>query len=124
MPILYFYAKAKKLTDGEVKIDQFCYTGPKPQTKIAAIIMIADSSEAAVRSLSDRSRETVFHTVDKIISDRQKLGQFDDCPVTMNDLSIIRHTIVNNLTGVYHKRVEYPRMTADEMVGNSDERTE
>ena len=59
-----------------------------------------------------------------IISDRQKLGQFDDCPVTMNDLSIIRHTIVNNLTGVYHKRVEYPRMTADEMVGNSDERTE
>jgi membrane-associated HD superfamily phosphohydrolase len=115
MPILYFYAKAKKLTDGEVKIDQFCYPGPKPQTKISAIIMIVDSSEAAVRSMTDRSRETVFHMVDKIISDRIKLGQFDDCPLTMNDLSIIRHTIVNNLTGIYHKRIEYPRMAIEQL---------
>ena len=122
MPILYFYVKAKKLTEGEVKIDQYCYTGPKPQTKIAAILMIADSSEAAVRSMSDRSRDVVFHAVDKIISDRQKLGQFDDCPITMNDLSIIRHTIVNNLTGIYHKRIEYPRMAIEQLT--MDEKAE
>ena len=124
MPILYFYAKAKKLTDGEVKIDQFCYPGPKPQTKISAIIMIVDSSEAAVRSMTDRSRETVFHTVDKIISDRIKLGQFDDCPLTMNDLSIIRHTIVNNLTGIYHKRVEYPRISVEQMAAEGMSKSE
>lgn len=117
MPMLYFYAKAKKLTDGEVKIEQFCYPGPKPQTKISAILMIADASEAAIRSLETRTRETVFHAVDKIISDRRNLGQFDECPVTMSDLNVIRHVIVNNLTGIYHKRIEYPKVDITKISG-------
>lgn len=113
MPILYFYGKAKKFTDGEVDIAQFCYAGPKPQTKIAAIIMIADGCEAAARSLQDRSRENVKQVVRNIVNERMELGQFDECEITLKELNIIIHTVVNNLTGIYHSRIEYPKVNLD-----------
>ena len=113
MPIMYFYAKAQKFTDGEVDIRQYCYNGPKPQSKIAAIIMIADGCEAAVRTLEERSRANVDKLVRKIVSDRMKLGQFDECEITLKEISIIMHTIVNNLTGIYHNRIEYPKVEID-----------
>ncbi len=113
MPIFYFYGKAKKFTDGEVDIAQYSYYGPKPQTKIAAIIMIADGCEAAVRTISDRSRENVTKVVRKIVSDRMALGQFDECEITLLELNIIINTVVNSLTGVYHSRVEYPTLTLE-----------
>ena len=111
LPILYFYDKAKKFTDGEVDINEYCYAGPKPQTKIAAIIMIADGCEAASRTLKDRSIENVRAVVTKIVNERMALGQFDECEITIKELNIIIHTIVNNLTGVYHHRVKYPTAT-------------
>ncbi len=110
MPIRYFYAKAMKYTEGELDIDNFSYPGPKPQTKIAAIIMIADGSEAKVRTLPDRSHEKVDAAVREIIEERMDLGQFDECDITMSDLDIIRKTITNSLAGVYHDRVEYPKL--------------
>jgi len=110
LPIKYFYARALKMTDGEVNIDDFSYSGPKPQTKIAAIIMIADASEAISRTLPDRSPENVENAVREIIEERMDLEQFDECDLTMKDLSIIRETIVNCLTGVYHHRVQYPKL--------------
>ncbi len=113
LPILYFYDKAKKFTDGEVDLNQYCYPGPKPKTKIAAIIMIADGCEAAARSLQDRSRENVKKVVRKIVNDRMELGQFEDCEITLKELNIIIHTVVNNLTGIYHSRVEYPKVNLD-----------
>ncbi|MBQ9104356.1 MAG: HDIG domain-containing protein [Clostridia bacterium] len=113
MPIFYFYGKAKKFTDGEVDIAQYSYYGPKPQTKIAAIIMIADGCEAAVRTLADRSRDSVTKVVRKIVSDRMALGQFDECEITLKELNIIINTVVNSLTGVYHSRVEYPTLTLE-----------
>ena len=70
--------------------------------------MIADGCEAAVRVSKDRSFENVTEIVKKIINDRMKLGQFDDCEITLKELKIISETVINNLTGVYHKRVEYP----------------
>lgn len=109
MPIMYFYEKAKKFTDGEVNILNYCYQGPKPQTKISAIIMIADSAEAAVRTLTDRSIENVRKTVEKIVDDRIEFGQFDDCDITLKELNIIANAVVNNVTGIYHSRVEYPK---------------
>lgn len=108
MPIIYFYNKAKQLTEGDVDIKQYSYAGPKPRTKINAIIMIADGCEAAVRVSKDRSFENVTEIVKKIINDRMELGQFDDCEITLKELKIISETVINNLTGVYHKRVEYP----------------
>ncbi len=113
MPILYFYAKAQKFTDGEVDIAQYCYNGPKPQSKIAAIIMIADGCEAAVRTLPERSRENVDALVRKIVNDRMKLGQFEECEITLKEINIIIHTVVNNLTGIYHSRIEYPKVKLD-----------
>ncbi len=120
MPILYFYNKAKKFTDGTVDIANFCYDGPKPQSKLAAIVMIADSSEAATRVLKDRSRENVYKTVRKIVDQRLDLGQFDECEITLKELEIITNTTVNCLTGIYHKRIEYPKINIKELENELD----
>lgn len=110
MPIKYFYAKALKMSDGELIMGNYSYAGPTPTTKIAAIIMIADASEAATRSLSERTPEKVEALVKNLIEERMNLDQFDDCDITMKELSIITRTIVNQLTGVYHSRVQYPKL--------------
>ncbi len=124
LPILYFYGKAQKFTDGEVPISQYCYPGPKPQTKIAAIIMIADGCEAAARALSDRSRENVYKVVKKIVGDRMAWGQFDECEITLKELNIIINTVVNSLTGVYHSRIEYPKISFEGAEDVKDEQKE
>lgn len=111
LPIKYFYYKALKMSDGELNLDNYSYTGPTPASKIAAIIMIADSSEAATRTLPDRSPEKVEAFVRTLIEERLDLGQFDNCNITMRDLTIIKNTLVNQLTGVYHSRVVYPKLT-------------
>lgn len=109
LPIQYFYAKAKKYTEGgELDIANFCYPGPKPRSKIAAIIMLADGCEASVRSLKDRSRDKVEAMVDKIFSDRMEYNQFSDCDITMREIELIKQAIINGLTGVYHDRIKYP----------------
>ena len=108
MPIRYFYAKALKMTDGELNIEDFSYLGPKPQTKIAAIIMIADAAEAAVRAINARRPEEAERAIRGIIEERMDLEQFSECDITMADLTKIRLALVNALTGVYHHRIKYP----------------
>ena len=113
MPMLFFYDKARKFTDGEVSLASYCYSGPKPQSKIAAIIMIADGAEAAVRSLKTRTHDTVTVAVKKIVSERMQLGQFDECEMTLKEINIIIHTVVNSLSGVYHDRIKYPKVSLE-----------
>ena len=113
MPMLFFYDKAKKFTDGEVSLANYCYSGPKPQSKIAAIIMVADGAEAAARSLKTRTRETVSAAVKKIVSERMQLGQFDECELTLKEINIIIQTVVNSLSGVYHDRIKYPKVSLE-----------
>ena len=113
MPMLFFYDKAKKFTDGEVPLANYCYSGPKPQSKIAAIIMVADGAEAAVRSLKTRTRESVTVAVKKIVSERMQLGQFDECELTLKEINIIIHTVLNSLSGVYHDRIKYPKVSLE-----------
>ena len=108
LPIRYFYAKALKMTDGELNIEDFSYQGPKPQTKIAAIIMIADASEAAVRAVDARKPEQAEKAIRAVIEERMDLEQFSECDITMVDLTKIRMALVNTLSGVYHHRVKYP----------------
>lgn len=110
LPIKYFYAKALKMTDGEINIATFSYSGPTPESRIAAIIMIADAAEAACRSLKDRSAANVQALVNSLIEERINLDQFDNCDITMRQLSIISHTIAQSLSGVYHSRIEYPKI--------------
>ncbi len=110
MPIKYFYAKALKMSDGELNIANYSYAGPAPETKIAAIVMIADAAEAASRSLSDRSPEKVEELVRNLIEERIDMDQFDNCAITMGELTTIKLTIVSQLTGVYHSRIAYPKL--------------
>ena len=112
--IRYFYCEASKYTEEKLAEEKFSYPGPIPQTKIAAIIMICDGCEAAVRSLSDRSHENVAKMVQSIIDERLiKYRQFDDCDITIKELDIIRNTITQCLGGVYHDRVKYPDLKKD-----------
>ena len=108
LPIKYFYDKATRLSGEEVDIKAFSYSGPTPRSKIAAIIMIADAAEAATRAMKDRDPEHVERTVRSIIEERMDLGQFADCNITMKELTTIKETLVDALSGVHHHRVEYP----------------
>ena len=72
--------------------------------------MIADGSEAKVRTLKDRSADKVEEAVREIIEERMDFGQFDECDLTMKDLDVIRRTITRALAGIYHGRVEYPKL--------------
>ncbi len=110
LPIRYFYAKALKMTDGELNIEDFSYLGPKPQTKLAAIIMIADASEAAVRAVNARKPEEVERAIRGIIEERMDLEQFSECDITMVELTKISQALVSTLSGVYHHRVQYPNI--------------
>lgn len=110
LPIKYFYAKALKMSDGEINMANYSYTGPTPKTRIAAIIMIVDAAEAATRSLKERTAANIEALVGSIIEERMNLEQFADCNITMRDLSIISHTIAQSLSGVYHSRISYPKI--------------
>lgn len=108
LPIKYFYAKAMKLSGGDANVREYSYLGPTPHSKIAAIIMICDASEAAVRALKERTAEAVERVVRGIIEERMDLDQFVDCNITMRELTTIKQTIVSALSGVHHHRVKYP----------------
>ena len=103
-----FYAKAKKLTDGDVDINEYSYHGETPVTKIAAIIMICDACEAALRARNKPTGAEVEAIVGGIINDRIARRQFDNCDITLRDLNIIKHTITGLYGGLYHERVQYP----------------
>jgi hypothetical protein len=107
-----FYEQAKELADpdiDEVKEDDFRYPGPKPQTKEAAIIMVADSIEAASRTLKNPTPQKIRGMVDEIINNIFMDGQFDECQLTMIDLRKISDAISRKLTTIFHGRVEYPQ---------------
>ncbi len=108
LPVKYFFNKAMRISGGEADVANFSYFGPTPQTRISAIVMIADGAEAATRALKDHTPEIVERTVRAIIEERMDLGQFADCDITMRDLTIIKQTLVDALSGVHHHRVEYP----------------
>jgi cyclic-di-AMP phosphodiesterase PgpH len=109
--IAYFYHKAKAEAErrGEtVNIEDFRYPGPKPQSKEAAILMLADGAEASVRSLEDRSEENIRAIIKKIIDTVVADGQFDECHLTMRELTLIRESLVSTLKNIYHQRISYP----------------
>lgn len=108
LPMAVFYARAKKLTDGEVDIAEYSYHGQTPVTKIAAIIMVCDACEAALRARSKPTAAEVDTLVSGIINDRIARRQFDNCDITMRDLNIIKQTIIGVYGGVFHERVKYP----------------
>lgn len=104
----FFLHKAKE--DGkEVDERVFSYPGPKPQTKEAAIISIADSVEAAVRSMKQPNSEKIQQLVHSIIQSRVQEHQFDECDVSIKELKIIEKVLCETLNGIFHSRIEYPK---------------
>ena len=112
LPVRYFYAKAMKISDGDVKIEEYSYSGPKPQSKISAIVMIADTVEAACRSYMPDTKEAFAERVNKLVDEKVALGQFDECPITMADIATIKATIIETLPRVQHGRVSYEKKKA------------
>jgi putative nucleotidyltransferase with HDIG domain len=109
--ITYFYEKAKESRDpelGEVGEEEFRYPGPKPQTKEAGIIMIADATEAASRTLEDPSPARLKGVIRQIIDYIFLDGQLDECDLTLRDLEKISQAFLRVLMGIYHHRVNYP----------------
>ena len=88
---------------------RFRHAGPKPQSREAAILMLADSVEASVRSLASRDEATIRAMVTKIIEERLNDGQFDECDITLRDIERIREAFVSQLLGMYHQRIAYPQ---------------
>ena len=86
--------------------------------------MIADASEAAVRALKDRTPEAAEKVIRDIIEERMDLEQFSDCEITMADLTKIRMTLVSVMTGVYHNRVDYPKLKYSQNDGKTVGRNE
>jgi len=105
----FFYYKAKE-KGLDVKESDFRYPGPKAQTKEAAIIGIADSVEAAVRSLNSPTPEQIEGLIKNIVSDRLQDGQLDECDLSLKEIDIIRNTLCDTLKGIFHSRIEYPDM--------------
>ncbi len=107
--ITYFYHKAKE-QDPNVKEEDFRYPGPKPQTKEAGLVMLADAVEAASRSLVDPSPSRIQNTVQRVISNLFLDGQLDECELTLKDIHKIESMFTKVLIGIFHPRIEYPEL--------------
>ena len=109
----YFYARARELAAPGSVVDErkFRHAGPKPQSREAALLMLADGVEASVRSLASRDEPAIRQMVTRIIEERVADGQFDECDLTLRDLDRIREAFVGQLLGMYHTRIAYPQST-------------
>jgi len=105
----YFYYNAKN-AGIDVSEDDFRYPGPKPQTKEVVIIGIADSVEAAVRSMENPTPEAIEKLVKNIINERLQDGQFDECDITLKELNLVAKSLCATLNGIFHSRIEYPEL--------------
>ena len=109
--MMYFYQKAKDAAEDkgeEVSENDFRYPGPKPQSKEAAILMLADQMEAAARTLQDPTPGQIRSMIKRLVQSTIQDGQFDECDVTMNDLHRISKGFERTITTMYHHRIEYP----------------
>lgn len=108
--VYFFYRRALERVDdtNQVPEEGFRYPGPKPKTKETAVVLLADSVEAATRSLRTPSADSIRELVHKIINNKFIDGQLDDCDLTLKDLEKIAQVFIHVLSGIYHTRVSYP----------------
>ncbi len=107
----YFYRKAKDAAEAknqEVDEADFRYPGPKPQSKEAAIMMMADSIEAASRTLSDPTAAQIQGMINRLVDSIIADSQFNECDITMRDVRLVKESFFRVLTGLYHRRIDYP----------------
>ncbi len=106
----YFYRQAQRDAEEgeEVNPEDFRYPGPYPRTKETAILLLADTCEAAIRSMRPGSREELEQLINKLIDDRVAEGALNNCDLTFRDLQMIRQVFIQVLQGVHHPRISYP----------------
>lgn len=114
--MIYFYMSALEM-EGPEKVfkDQFRYAGPKPSSKESAILMLADATESAVRSLTSPSISDIEDMIMKIVTERVEDGQLSDSPITLKDIKIISATFIRVLRGMQHHRIEYQDTMLEEL---------
>lgn len=110
-PVMYFYHKALQMSNGNpVDIRDFRYEGSRPQTKEAAIVMLADTVEAAVRSMQDPTPKAITRFMEQLIREKLEDGQLSESPLSLRDLDGISEAFSTVLKGVFHERIEYPEV--------------
>ena len=120
----YFYERAKKLYgEDEVKINDYRYPGPKPDSKETAIIMLADGCESAVRSIEEPDSDKVENVIDGIFNSRIDDGQLGDSPLTYSDITKMKEAFLSILLGQHHRRIRYPKQEEMEQ-GVSEDKDE
>ncbi|MBQ8537462.1 MAG: HDIG domain-containing protein, partial [Clostridia bacterium] len=110
-PVMFFYHKALQQPDGKaVDIKDFRYDGQRPRSKESAIIMLADTVEAAVRSLPDPTPKNIEQAIERLIRGKLEDGQLSESPLTLKDIDQISAAFVTALNGAFHERIEYPNV--------------
>ena len=94
--------------NGEISDADFRYAGPKPQTKEAAIMMMADSVEAASRTLMNPNPSQIRGMIDRLVDGILEEDQFDECDITLIDIRLVKESFFKILTGQFHRRIDYP----------------
>jgi len=115
--IRYFYQQASEKVQEEkesVEETDFSYSGPKPQTKEAALVMLADAVEAAARAMGQPSPARLEALVNEILKERLEAGQLDETNLTLRDLDKIKAAFLKVLGGIFHHRIKYPETVATE----------
>ncbi len=121
--VYYFYEKAKeKYGEDKVKIKDYQYPGPKPNTKEAALLMLADACESTVRSINEPDTQKIENVINNIVRMRIDDGQLDEAPLTLLDINNIKASFLASLVGQYHKRIRYPKQ--DALESSSDAKPE
>ncbi len=106
--VSYFYEKEKSRGEGEVRREDFQYRGPRPSNKETAIVMLADTIEAATRTIEEPTVEKIRDLIDRIVAKRLSEGELDDCDLTFRELTVVKKSFLNILTGIHHSRIKYP----------------
>lgn len=120
--IAFFYQKAleQQTADGIPSQANYRYPGPKPQTRVAALVMMADAVEAASHALTDPTPARIVALVEKIINNIFLDGQIDECELTLKDISEIKKRFTYILTSIFHRRIEYPELNPRSMSHRAD----
>ncbi|MCC6347750.1 MAG: HDIG domain-containing protein [Nitrospirales bacterium] len=120
--IVYFFQKAIEQEGSDVIPSQasYRYPGPRPQTRVAALVMMADAVEAASHTLTDPTPARIVALVEKIINNIFLDGQIDDCELTLKDMSEIKKRFTYILTSIFHRRIEYPELQLKGMAHKPD----
>lgn len=119
----YFYIQYKnKHPEEEVDPKPFSYPGPNPETREQAILMMADTVEAATKSLDFYSDEIISKKVNELIDALVKSGRFEECPITFRDIAIAKQVLADKLKSIYHTRITYPKLNEEENAEKIEDR--